>query len=288
MGTTSVDLPTNPITLGPLLFVPERFLRQLPVLNADDWWSDWQNEQLREDVNYEIMRNVDKSTIVAAARRNPEAVRRWTILKEEESVQPYDFASDPKGVWQWDAASESFVDTHPLRIVPPNTQKEFGKTIETIINQFRLYVEEQGGWYHLWKEPGGKEKPELALQLLFRGIAQHYCKANDISLDAEVNLGRGPVDFKFSNGYQRRVHLEVKKLHNSKFWNGLERQLPSYMKSDEVVDGWFLAMLYHENKLSTDRAVELPRRVRELEQSKSVSLRFSVIDGRPSASASKL
>jgi hypothetical protein len=55
-----VKLPTNPFTDGPFLFVPARFLRELPVLNADDWWDAFENEMLREDMNYEVLRKVDK------------------------------------------------------------------------------------------------------------------------------------------------------------------------------------------------------------------------------------
>jgi hypothetical protein len=47
-----VEVPTNPSTGGPLLFVPERFLKDLPVLNADDWWAYYEGERLRQDLNY--------------------------------------------------------------------------------------------------------------------------------------------------------------------------------------------------------------------------------------------
>jgi hypothetical protein len=103
-----------------------------------------------------------------------------------------------------------------------------------------------------------------------------------------VNLGRGPVDFKFSKGYVRRAHLEVKKLHNGRFWNGLETQLPSYMKSDEVSDGWFLAVQYRDNRTSQHRAKELPARVKAVAQLNQIALNYGLVDARPKKSASKL
>jgi hypothetical protein len=284
----SVVVPTNPATGRPFLFVPQRFLRRLPVLNADDWWDHWENEQLRQDVNYEIMRNVNKATIVATARAHPESVREWTIAKEGETVASYDFDRDPSGVWQWDPVAQEFVRRNPLELVPPNTDAQFFAVIDKVIQQYRLFIEEQGGWSLLWKDAGRDDKPESAAQLLFRGIAQSYCRANNVVLDAEVNLGRGPVDFKFSNGYVHRAHLEVKKLHNSRFWDGLERQLPSYMRSDEVVDGWLLAVRYRDNKASEDRARALPDRVRTVSESESLNLRFGLVDARPRESASRL
>jgi hypothetical protein len=287
-GVSTVEVPTNPSTGGPLLFVPERFLKDLPVLNADDWWTHYESEQLRQDLNYEILGKVDKKTIVEAARRNPESVRRWTTEKEASPASGYDLQRDAKGVWQWDQASASFVRDNPLVLEQAQTREQFLDTIRQIVHNYGLFVEEQGGWYLLWDSTSKKEKPEHAAQLLFRGVAHSYCKANDISLDPEVNLGRGPVDFKFSQGYRRRAHLEVKKLHNGKFWNGLSKQLPSYMKSDEVCDGWLLAVRYRDNKSSSNRAKELPNKVDALRQAQHIELTYALIDARPKKSASKL
>lgn len=285
---SQVETPTNPSKGGPLLLIPRRFLRDLPVLNAQDWWNFYEeNQALRDDLNYEILGKVDKKTIIETARRNPELVRNWTAERETAPVDAYDFSRDPEGVWKWDGTTRSYVQDHPLVIPPATDEETFQAVITTIMNQFKLFIEEQGGWYLLWdRHP--VEKPELAAQLLFRGIAQSYCRANDISLDAEVNLGRGPVDFKFSTGYTQRTHLEVKKLHNGKFWNGLEKQLPSYMKSDEVRNGWFLAIRYREGVGADDRTRELPARVRTLANERELDLRYSLVDARPKESASRL
>jgi hypothetical protein len=285
---SEVDVPTNPSSKGPLLFVPTRFLRELPALNADEWWANYENEQLRQDVNYEVLGHVDKKTIVSVARRNPEAVRRWTIQKEAESATAYDFDRDPKGVWRWDLETASFAEANPLRIHPPKSDQQFFGVVESVIAQFKLFIEEQGGWKLLWDRGHAEEKPEHAAQLLFRGIATSYCKANNISFDPEVNFGRGPIDFKFSNGYEQRAHLEVKKLHNGEFWEGLDKQLPSYMRSDEVNDGWFLAIRYRPTGISEKRAKELPNRVRVIARKTGLRLRFAIVDARPVASASKI
>lgn len=234
----TVHAPTNPATGGPLLFVPERFLRDLPQLNKDDWWAYYENQRLRDDLNYEVMGRVDKRTIVATARAHMDSVRRWADEKETQPAQPYDLERDPKGVVQWEAAAGAFTDANPLTIVAPVDSVGFDAVIETVVEQFRLFVEEQRGWSLLWD--GAKDKPEAAPQLVFYGIARNYCKANNVVIDPETDLGRGPVDFKFSGGYVHRAHLEVKKLHNGKFWNGLDLQLPAYMSSDRCrrVGSW--------------------------------------------------
>ena len=281
-----VSVPTNPVTGGPLLFVPQRFLRDLPKLNKDDWWDFHENERLRDDLNYEVMGRVDKGTIVATARAHMDSVRRWADQQEGKPADPYDFDRDPKGVVQWEAAAAAFTRANPLVIEPPDGAAAFDAVIETVIEQFRLFIEEQHGWWLLWDR--AHEKPEAAPQLVFYGIARNYCKANNVVIDPETDLGRGPVDFKFSNGYVHRAHLEVKKLHSGKFWNGLDAQLPTYMSSDEVRKGWFLAIRYRDGKKWDDRANALPVRVRAAAQTHQRDLRWALVDARPKKSASKL
>lgn len=71
-AVADIAVPINPITSAAFLFVPFRFLRDLPTLNADDWWASYETERLRQDVNYEIMGKVDKATIVA----NSDAIKK--------------------------------------------------------------------------------------------------------------------------------------------------------------------------------------------------------------------
>jgi hypothetical protein len=278
------DLPTNPFTHGPILLVPERFLNRLPTINKDDWWDAYENERLRADINYEVLGNVDKETIVRAARSDPEFVREWTTQREREPAGSYNLSNDPEGVYQWDPVSREYVSENPISLPEAQSEEEFFEVIEKVIQQFKLFVEEQGGWDLLWN--GTKEKHEHAVQLLFRGIAKHYCEANGVSLDPEVNLGRGPVDFKFSNGYERRVHLEIKKVHSGQFWHGLEEQLPSYMVSDEVNDGWFMAVQYRDTRGQRERILELPNMVYRVASRHGKNLRYVLVDARPKPSAS--
>jgi hypothetical protein len=148
-------------------------------------------------------------------------------------------------------------------------------------------MEEQRGWKLLWNDDG-TEKHEEAAQLAFLGIARSYCQANGIVVDREVELGRGPVDFKFSNGYSRRALLEIKKLHNGKFWNGLSAQLPSYLHSDQCQDGWFLSIRYRDRGTSVQRLRTLPSEVKVVADRTGKNLRLRTIDAQPKLSASEL
>lgn len=282
-----IELPTNPFTQGPVIFVPARFLRDLPTLSAEEWWTAYEAEQVRVNLNYEVLGKVDKQKIVDTARHNEQGVENWTEGMENAQPEPYDLERDPKGVYIWDQATRKFVASTPLELPAPQTPEQFFAIIDKVIEAFKIYIEQNGGWKLLWNDDGS-EKNEDAAQLVFSGIAKHYCRANNIVVDREVELGRGPIDFKFSNGFARRALLEVKKLHNGEFWNGLEAQLPSYCASDECKEAWFLALHYRPAGVSAKRLKELPKHVQELQTKTGLRLRYAYVDARPKESASKL
>lgn len=284
--TQRVHLPTNPKTGGPLLLTPTRFLRDLPVLNAENWWVSDEARQLRRELDLELITNVRKKDIVALARRNPESVTAWTKRMERQGADPYDLEADPRGIYAWADDTTRYVKRNPLAIEPPTTDVEFAAVIQLIVDKYKHYIEERGGWKLLWNDDSN-EKHEEAAQLAFQGIAASYCEANNIVVDREVELGRGAVDFKFSNGYRNRTLLEIKKLHNGKFWNGVEAQLPTYLGADNCTDGWFVAVRYKTKGVSAKRARTLPRKVQQMATQSGFDLRQIVVDARPKSSASR-
>jgi hypothetical protein len=101
-------------------------------------------------------------------------------------------------------------------------------------------------------------------------------------------MGRGPVDFKLSNGSKVRLLIEVKKLHNGKFWDGLGAQLPTYLESDQCRNGWLLTVRYRHGGISEQRQKELPQRVADLASDLGMQLGLTLVDARRPLSASKL
>ena len=173
---------------------------------------------------------------------------------------------------------------------PPRTVTTHDDLVDLaaeVVEQFRHFIEDQRGWSLLWNDDGS-EKPEEAAQLVFLGIAQQYLRQFDVELDREVELGRGPVDFKASSGTSARLLIEVKKLHNGRFWNGLRYQLPSYLQSDNATKGWFIALQYRSNKAAVDRLRALPAEVSEVSTATGKEIRFTAVDARRPLSASKI
>jgi hypothetical protein len=281
-------LPVNPSNGDPIILTPQRFIRDKPTLNAEAWFDAYQSEQIRVDVNYEVLHKVDKKLIVETARTHAQEVRDWTEEQSKNAAaQPYDIEADPNGVYQWDAATRAFVKANPLALTAPNNIDEFIAIIREVIREYRNYIEEGRGWELLWNDDGS-EKDEEAAQLTFKGIARSYCKQNDIVVDREVELGRGPVDFKFSNGYKFRALLEMKKLTSGKFWQGLESQLPTYLTGDQCDLGWYIAVRYRPGGISKIRGPRLPAVIAKLQEESGITVNFDMIDATSKVSASKV
>lgn len=281
-------LPTNPRTKGPILLCPQRFLDRLPELNAHNWFYDNQNEDIRQQVNIEVGHRARKEEIVEVARRHPDRVRQWA---NEQTSRPdlfgYDFESDPGGVVQWDGPPAEFATANPItELAVVETVDDLRRLVELMLSRFKHFIEQQRGWSLLWADD--QEKPEEAAQLLFLGMAQNYLRHFEVEMDREVELGRGPVDFKLSRGSSARLVIEIKKAHNGKFWNGLDHQLPSYMRSDQSDIGWFVAIQYRSTKGSLQRMRELPGRVRAASNREGKRIAYTAIDARRPASASNI
>lgn len=285
----TVDLPTNPTNGKPILLVPERFLNDLPVLNADDWFDSHLNADVRAQMNMTMSQRARKEDIVRWARQHPERVRAWARQEaSREVLSGYDFGDDPKGVVGWDTAGRLAAAAHPIvGLKAVETQEDLRKLLLEALKNFKHFVEDQRGWSLLWDTAKDKPKPEEAIQLLFLGMAQHYFRMFGVELDREVELGRGPVDFKLSKGTPVRLVLEMKKDTSGAFWNGLDNQLATYMKGDNSAEGWFIAIRFSETKAGSDKIDALPRRVREASARCGAHVGYFVIDARKKDSASK-
>lgn len=283
----SGNLPVNPYSGGPILLVPQRYLNDLPTINADDFW-DWSyhnyGDIIRTEFSDDVGRRVSKHAIVEFARRHPDIRRKYLDAVEKRKPQPYDFEADPLGVVQWLKQTAQFFARNPklLQDFPGADPKKF---LDALVDRYRHFIEQKGGWRLLWNEDDSPKR-ENASQLAFLGIAMEYCRVHNVDLTREAEVGRGPVDFKFSQGLTFRALLEVKKANNSKFWNGVEKQLPAYMVAEEVDIGFFLVIVLSEK--DEKRIPELKERVKAINDQVDMDIYYGVVDAQPKDSASKL
>jgi hypothetical protein len=280
-------LPRNPYNRKGVLLVPSRYLRDLPTVNANEFWDyclDNENETLRREYGDDITRHVSKETIVEFARNHPDLRADYLRDREKKGSRPYNLLLDRKNVRDWYDASAAYCVDHPQTLVAA-TEAEFKAVIEAFCHEYQHFVEQNKGWQQLWNDNNTQRGEQIA-QNLFLGIVKHYCQANNIDISREPNIGRGPVDFKFSQGFEKRAVLEVKKANNTRFWNGLKEQLPTYMLAEKVRIGIFLVVVY--SKTDEKRVKDIDEQVKAIRTKTGKQFRTLVVDARKPLSASKL
>lgn len=275
----NVHLPNNPHSGTPIVLVPRRYLRELPTISAStffDYCFENENETLRNEVNADILGHVDKQAIVEFARNHPDIRGRYLEQVEHQESESYDFERDKAGLVHWYDATKTYCLHHALAL-QIGTNADFRNAIDQMLGEFRNYVENNEGWRLLWNE-NGTPRREQASQLLFLGVVKHYCKANNIDISREANIGRGPVDFKVAQGYTLRALLEVKLARNSRFWNGLRRQLPKYQEAEGIELGYFVVVVYSEADLNKIAGIQ--NAVEAVNQETGYAITPFIIDAR--------
>lgn len=290
-------LPANPL-LGEgryVMLAPLDILRDLPVATC---WSEVediasQNAQLRKETSAlinEIFAAMTRSSrkekrerrqIVLASVKNFEALLE---LLHESEFDSYDLAFDEKGKLAWREAQEKLAKEFPvdLQSKEPPSPKEAIRIVNQIIEHFRDVVENKGLWQLFWN-PGKKPRNERNAQLIFFGMADAWCKANNLDVTPEAHTGTGPVDFKFAAGYNARILVEAKLTSNRKLTHGLSTQLLAYAKGEKPIHSVYLVI--DVGGLTKNVETELFNRKKALLDEFSVEVEF--IDATPQASASK-
>jgi len=247
-----VELARNPVSgpTEPVLLVPTDVLKRLPI--ATDWdgveSAAAHNSSMRLRVNQHIghlwsaKTKRDKRTLRDEALASAEAFKTLLDLLHEAKNTPYDAEADPLGLRRWAETAQEVTKAHPLNLVVPEDLDLDGvhKVVLQIVEQFKQLVEHNGLAKSLWN--GDKHLPESYAQRLFFAVAYSYCRANDLDISPEADSGRGPVDFKVSIGFNRRVLVEIKLSSNPKVVAGYTKQLEAYKAAEESIRAIFLVL----------------------------------------------
>ena len=285
------SLPENPYKdERPVILVPKDIVRHLP-LAAD--WSDIPKvveeiEEIRESFN-RYVGNIAEATIVerkeALRKAAFESLSNFRALMEAliNSSSHYDPNTDIFNYYAFRRLLATNLSDFAGKIAAPQRQDidELKRIVKDVIEQFRNLVENKNMWELLWD--GDRPKRERAAQLLFYGVADMFCKANDVDISPEANMGGGPVDFKFSSGYKGRVLVEVK-LSKGQVVHGYKKQLEIYKKAAETNVGILLVVDVGNlgNKLAKIKRLQGYR----LSKGEPAS-DIEVVDGKRRLSASK-
>lgn len=254
---TSIDtnhkLPrfeTSPGRAVPIVLVPEDIVRELPIAND---WSDieraaMENARIRDRVN-QLLSGIIRPTVVdrkralrSAALESPQEFD-FFLAAVKANVSNYDPNLDALGYYRLKGI---IADGFPsLKQASPYDLKlgpnEIMRVVRDTVALFKRHVEAGNLWEELWL--GDKPKKERASQLIYYAIADAFCKANDLDISPEANMGGGPIDFKFSSGYSARVLVEMKRSGGTVV-HGYEKQLEFYKNASQTEFALFVIMDY--------------------------------------------
>ncbi|MGY4691009.1 hypothetical protein [Salibacterium sp. K-3] len=281
-------LPQNPYNKKPLLLVPQNILKDLPSIGPDnfiDWAWSTENEILRNDFNFEIKSQISKENIIDIATQRTDLVEKFISYVEQQGSSSYDLERDKNLVYRWYELSKKISEEYSIKLDIPREEKELKDFVCKLIESFNNNIVNNAGYKLLWNDKPRVPRKEEISQLLFYGISKEHCRINNIDMSREVDAGRGPVDFKFSNGYSSRVLIEVKRASSSKLDQGLEQQLPQYLKSEEVNIGYYVVIVQRDEERSKVNA--LKEEAKKISEKLGKDIQVFLIDAtdeKPSAS----
>ena len=162
---------------------------------------------------------------------------------------------------------------------------EFLNKIMNIFSEVKNGIENRRADVQL--KDGNIPKKETDIQVVLYENMRGYFFKEDIDVTREAFNGSGPVDFKFSSGFNLKAFLELKLASNPNLYNGLEAQLTQYMGSECVKYGIFLVIVFTDCEMSKIDNIKL--KIKELEEKYNMIIQFQYIDARGNKkSASKL
>lgn len=290
--SSTVSLPPSPVFSGGVLLAPQRFLKDIPRVTPDGFWS-WaeknESETLRFELNYDLADSLDRRE---KARRGRELAHKAVDLLETyvdgatHKVTAYDVDADPKGIVRWEEAGRDIAKASTAPHAP-QSQEDFEDWLIALAQTFQGAIEDNGLWRALWNDELTRHRPENIAQVIARSTWIEHCHARDIDISREPDCGRGPVDFKFTRGWQVRGLIEVKHISSSQFAHGAATQLPIYLKGEQAGFGVYLCIGYQDRDFNEDRLALVKGTCKAISEQGKTRIDPIFVDARPKKSASK-
>jgi hypothetical protein len=269
-ATPVIPLPHYMPTSGKeraIVLVPSDIVRELPVAND---WSDVDaainaNAAIRARVN-QLLASIARPTVTDRKEAIRQAALQSKHLFEafiaavKENATYYDPNSDALGYYKLKeilrSKEEDFRSDEKYEV--EKGIDHIKRVVHDTLEMFKHHVEKGNLWEALWVD--GKPKKERAAQLIYFAITDCFCKANNIDISPEANMGGGPIDFKYSKGYNARVLVEMKRSSGTVV-HGYEKQLEIYKDASRTSHGVFVVLDYGDlgEKLTTIKTMREER-----------------------------
>jgi hypothetical protein len=272
----------------PVLLLPQSILHELPI--AKDW-EDIDRvcreiAELKEAINQIVGEDWRKMALSEKKKVMKEKLMEdpelFSIVIEEYrkyELDEYDFENDPNGDYLMNKVANEMPYSFPLKF--DSKPRDSFTIAEMICNKFKDQIENNRVWDLLYFE--GKHRKEAVAQRLFFVVADSYCHAHNLDISPEADGGRGPVDFKMSNGYDDRTVVEMKLTTNPNIVHGFETQIGEYAKAENTNKAIYLVV---DNEGSRPKLQAVKDLYYEHKDEPNCPL-LIIVDGRPKASASK-
>ena len=127
-----------------------------------------------------------------------------------------------------------------------STASIFKRVVIDMVQEFKNAIEHKKG-HTILNTPDGTVN-EKGVQALFNIIAYLYLKNTNVLVNSEVDTGRGSVDFYFSIGKEYRALIELKLGNHKRYTDGINYQLPTYLKAEDANFGVFVLICYTEEQ----------------------------------------
>ncbi|WP_457029299.1 hypothetical protein [Kitasatospora sp. P5_F3] len=290
-------LPTSPVTRGAVLLAPERFLQDIPQRITANGFYSWAesnvNQVLRDDLNFDLAEDVSHAVRTERGRRlaryRPDIAFTFVDeVAEAADPRPYDVGADRDLLVGWYEAGRTAGRAEADRPLRQPGQGDFHAWLGSLIDRFQHSVEHSDLWRVLWNDELTKPRKEKIVQAVAGQLWIPLCEVSDVDVSREANVGRGPVDFKFSAGWKRRALIEVKLLNSRKLQQGAEAQLPQYMVSERIASAYYVCVGFTDSDFSENRLKLVVDTCAAYERQSGYTVTPRFIDARPKDSASNL
>ena len=290
MVTYSVPYINN----KPYLLMPQELLGHLPIARDRDEIDEVcnYNRELRRKVCRAIGISMADFESMRKSRRKEVILAHTALLNEllnyckDLDVLGYNFKSDDLLLYA-DIKMSELVYSQPMALAKyvKDDDVDVDGIAKEIIMQYKVMIEDNHMYWLLYND-NHQFRDEKAAQLLFYMMAHFYCAANNIDLSRECDPGVGELDFKLSNGFTKKVLIEVKKASSGSLIAGYTKQLPAYEKAERTTSGYYLVI---KDKPNTDKSIErLQNTQLEMIHEGKHCAEIIVVDATEKKSASKL
>lgn len=236
------------LTPKDILTKDETWINKKGLFRYEDIIRSVPNKQLRAEMNDYLNRKIPKKpkqsekneALLQLIEKYPSYIDYYIKLKEDSSKEAkllnLSFVKQVQDIFISNVTKLTELLSSETNFYETNSKIETNKKL----NYLKHFIEDLDG-YRLLYYNNEAIKREQDIQLLFK-LVWH---GTEFDVNAEVNNGRGPADFKVSKGNDKTV-VEFKLASNPKL-NNVLKQTSIYMKANQT-NNFFVVIIFYNDK----------------------------------------